>query len=65
MEVNINIDRLREDLMNYFGTSLSYNPVALIELTKVEKASPNELIQIALNNNFDLQKYIVNKGVVR
>jgi hypothetical protein len=59
--VEINIDKLREDLIDYFGTAL-YNasPLAIIELSKVETASPQELINIALKNNFDLSEYQTN-----
>lgn len=59
--MEINIDKLREDLIDYFGTAL-YNasPLAIIELSKVETASPQELINIALKNNFDLSEYQTN-----
>ena len=63
MIVEIDIETLRKDLMNYFGTAMfSSSPLAIIELSKVENASSEELIQIAQNNNFDLNKYIDNKG---
>ena len=55
----INIEILREDLINYFGTAMySSSPLAIMNLTEVEKASPNKLIQIAIKNNFDLNNYI-------
>ncbi len=59
--MEINIDKLREDLIDYFGTAM-YNasPLAIIELSKVENASPQELINIALKNNFDLTEYQTN-----
>ena len=59
--MEINIDKLREDLIDYFGTAM-YNasPLAIIELSKVETASPQELINIALKNNFDLREYKTN-----
>lgn len=54
----INIDKLRKDLLDYFGTAMfTSSPLAIIELTKIERASDEELIRIALNNNFDLNKY--------
>lgn len=54
----IDYDKLREDLIDYYGTA-SYNgfPMAIIELTNVEKASNDELINIALNNNINLNNY--------
>ena len=60
--MNINIEKLRKDLMDYFGTA-SFNgfPIASMDLISVENASNEELIQIALNNNFDLNNYINNE----
>ena len=59
MEVEIDIERLRQDLINYFGAAMSFYPAALIDLSKVEKASHQDLIDIALNNGFDINDYIV------
>ena len=58
--MNIDIDRLRRDLIDYFGSAMNYNPLAIIELTKVERATPQELINIAISNNIDLDDYIIN-----
>ena len=54
----IDYDKLREDLIDYYGTA-SYNgfPMAIIELANVENASNDELINIALNNNINLNNY--------
>lgn len=60
MEVEIDIEKLRNDLMDYFGTAMGFFPVATMDLVKVQNASPEELINIALKNNFDLSKYIVS-----
>ena len=53
--MEIDIEKLRQDLINYFGTAM-YNasPLAILELTKIKRASSQELINIALKNNFDL-----------
>ena len=55
--MNIDIERLRQDLINYFGTAMSYFPMAIGDLSKVENASAEELIRIALDNGFDLDDY--------
>lgn len=57
----LNFEALRQDLIDYFGTGM-YNasPLAIIELTKVQNATPEELIKIAKQNNFDLSKYQIN-----
>ena len=60
--MTIDIEKLRGDLIDYFGTAMQYNPVALMDLTKVENASPDELINIALKNGFDLEYYEGGKG---
>ena len=59
--MNIDIKKLKEDLIDYFGTAM-YNasPLAMIELVKIEKASNQEIIQIAIDNNFDLNEYVIN-----
>lgn len=57
MTIEVDVDALRKDLMDYFGTAMQYNPVAVVELTKVQRAGEEELIHIALSNNFDLNNY--------
>ena len=61
MGVNMNIDyeSLRNDLINYFGTAMMYNPQAVIQLSQVENASNSELETIAIRNGFDLRNYKV------
>ena len=57
--MNIDYERLRKDLINYFGTAMTNSfPFLIFELTKIENASDEELIEIALQNNFDLNNYI-------
>ena len=59
--MEIDIEKLRKDLIDYFGTAMfNASPLAIIELTKIENASPQELINIALKNNFDLTEYETN-----
>ena len=56
---NIDIEKLRKDLIDYFtGAMFMVSPVALVDLTEVENASDEKLIQIALDNKFDLKKYL-------
>lgn len=66
MRKEIDIERLRKDLIDYFGTAM-YNssPLAIIELSKIEKANDNELIQIAIKNNIDLFEYTYNNSKYR
>ena len=55
--MTIDIESLRKDLIDYFGSAMSFNPLAMSDLTKVENSSPEELIKIAQDNNFDLEDY--------
>ena len=45
MEVEIDIEKLRIDLMDYFGTAMGFFPVATMDLIKVQNASDEELIE--------------------
>ena len=59
--LELDYSKLRSDLIDYFGTAMfNASPLAMIELSKVENATPEELIKIALNNNFDLSEYQLN-----
>ena len=57
--MTIDIESLRKDLIDYFGSAMSFNPLAMSDLIKVENSSPEELIKIAQDNNFDLEDYEV------
>ena len=57
-EVILDGDKLKADLKDYFGTAMfSCSPLAVFDLSKVERASSEELIEIAQKNGFDLGKY--------
>ena len=56
--MQIDIDKLRKDLEDYYGTAMvSGFPAAVIDLSKAEKASPEELVKTALKEGFDLEDY--------
>lgn len=55
--MTIDIESLRKDLIDYFGSAMSFNPLAMSDLIKLENSSPEELIKIAQDNNFDLEDY--------
>lgn len=66
--MEIDIYKLRKDLINYYEEAfyLGGYGAAIIDITKIERASIEELIDIALNNNFNLNNYIINnKGFNR
>ncbi len=63
MEITIDIDSLRSDLIDYYGTAREYNPAATMDLINVERASDEEIIRTAINNGFNLYDYeIKNKS---
>ena len=54
----IDFYRLREDLINYFGTAVvSASPLALADLSRVENADGEELIDIAIEIGLNLSNY--------
>ena len=58
---DIDIDRLRSDLIDYFmAIVFGVSPVAFMDISEVENASDEKLIEIALSNNFDLSNYLIN-----
>jgi len=63
MNIDINkidIEKLRQDLINeYYAIAFTVSPVALMDISEIENADANKLIQIALNSGFDLNNYLV------
>ncbi len=57
-------DKLKEDLMNYYGSATPFYPVAFLDVSRVETATSEELLNIALNNNVDLSEYEI-KGKIK
>lgn len=53
----MNVELLRKDLINYFGTAMKFMQMAMMEIEKIENADEDELIKIAKENGFDLSKY--------
>ena len=50
---------LRDDLLDYFGTAtFSSFPMSMVDLSHVDRASNEQLLHIAMQNGFDLNKYI-------
>ncbi len=56
--MEINVEKLRNDLIDYFGTALfTGNSMAIVDLSKIEQANDYELIEIAIQNGFNLNNY--------
>lgn len=53
-----NYDELKDALTDYYGTAMfSGNPAAMMDLSRVQNASEEELLRTALQNGFDLSRY--------
>ena len=57
--MNLDYRKLRRDLLEYYGTALAVNPMAIFDVNKVQNASDFELENIALKNGFKLSDYII------
>lgn len=62
--MTIDVDRLRNDLLNYFGTAIAYNSLAVMDVSKVFSASDEEIVRIALQNGFNLNDYKVKEYIL-
>ena len=57
-ETEFDLESLRDDMKDYYGTAMASGfPMAVVDLAKVETASPQELIDLAQQNGEDLSKY--------
>ena len=55
----IDFDRLRSDMMDYYGTAMVGGfPMAVMDLSRVEHASEEQLLGIAQEQRRDLRKYL-------
>lgn len=57
----LDIELLRNDLINYFGSATSIYPNAYMDVIEVLNANDEKLINIAIDNNFDLNNYVIGK----
>ena len=56
----INIEQLREDLKDYYGTAMfNASPMAVMDLSGIERASNQEIVDIAREMGIDLRKYAI------
>ena len=60
MDYEIDVNQLRKDMRDYYGTAMFTGfPMAVMYLSKVERLSDRELVELAQKNGVDLRKYIV------
>ena len=54
----MDVDKLRQDLEDDFlGIMFNVSPAAVMELSELDNATDEELIEIARRNGYDLSKY--------
>ena len=57
--MELDIDRLRKDLMDKYGTAMfSGFPAAVMELSRIERMSDREILETAEKQGIDLNKYL-------
>ena len=55
---NINYEKLRKDLEDYYGTAMSSGfPMAMMELSKLKNVTDKEIEKMAKKEGLDLLKY--------
>lgn len=55
----VDIEKLRSYLIDYYGTAIfSGMPAAFVDLSRVERADADELIQIAQREHIDLYRFV-------
>lgn len=59
MDLEFDFERLRHDLLEFFGTSMMFNPMAMLNVVDVENADNEKLLHLAQSNGFDLDEYKV------
>lgn len=61
MEITIDIDRLRRDLKDYYGTgAFGGFPAMMAQVWEIDRMSPQELVQEAIRAGFDIFRYHTN-----
>lgn len=56
--MTINLPKLRQDLIDYYGTAaFSGMPAAMMDVFDVENASPEELVELARRAGLNLREY--------
>lgn len=59
MDITIDVDNLRDDLRNYYGSATECSPMAMADVVAVDSMSDNEVVQKAVGNGFNLYDYEV------
>ena len=55
----VDVDAIRADLIDYFGSASGVFPMAIMDVARIENASDEEIIAIARQVGVDFSKYEV------
>lgn len=58
---NIDIKRLKEDMIDYFSTAINPFDVDLMGVEELDNCSLDKLIEFAKKNGFDISLYKIDK----
>ena len=62
--MNLDVERLRESLKDYYGTAMFNGfPMAMVGIDRVERASDEELVQMAHRNGVICEGIRRRKGI--
>lgn len=62
--MNIDIDRLRSDLIDYFGSAAQIYGAAYLDVSRVMRASDEEVVNIAIQNGFNIYDYEIKEYIL-
>ena len=65
MEITIDVDRLRKDLINYYGTAREFIPAATGDLINIENLSDKKIVEIAIENGINIWDYEIKDNSLR
>lgn len=54
---NIDIEKLRNYLINYYGTATNIYPIAMSKVIEIEQASKEKILKLALKDNINLDDF--------
>ncbi len=64
--MEIDVDRLKKDLKDYYGTAMvNVSPLAMIDLSKIDNMSLDELVEMAQSIGLDIEEYIEGNHYIR
>lgn len=57
MDITIDVDKLRDDLRDYYGSAVGSSPFAMGDVISVDSMSDEDVVCKAVENGFNLYNY--------